>query len=322
MNQLKSIRGVYDSHPSQVGDGFTIRRPLPNHGLKQLSPFLLLDHAGPTMVPPGNYQRGVDEHPHRGFETVTIVYDGAIEHRDSAGHSGRIGPGDVQWMTAGAGVVHEEKHGKEFSQRGGTLEMIQLWVNLPKAHKMTRPRYQEITAGQIPVITQAGSTIRIIAGSYQDQTGPAKTFTDITMLDIRVQAGSTTELALPERYSTGAYLIRGHVRANDSEVEEAQLVVFGSHEPGVKIEAYADSTLLLLSGEPINEPVASYGPFVMNNSQELTQAIQDYEQGKMGSLTAEILYSYSQFLLLNSQNHGNQISSYLLQCHRHHLSIG
>ena len=285
----KSITGIYDGHPSQVGDGFTIRRPLPNQGLKQMSPFLLLDHAGPTVVPPSDYQRGVDEHPHRGFETVTIVYNGAIEHRDSAGHSGKIGPGDVQWMTAGAGVVHEEKHGREFSQQGGTLEMIQLWVNLPKAHKMTHPRYQEITANQIPVITKSSSQIRIIAGKYEEHHGPAQTFTQITMLDLRVGAGSTIALSLPEHNNTGIYLLVGRATINDSTVEEAQFVIFGRQGQKVVIQAHSDSKLLLLSGEPINEPVASYGPFVMNNSQELVQAVQDYEQGKMGTLAAEVI---------------------------------
>ena len=285
----KTITGLYDSQPSQVGDGFTIRRPLPNQGLKQLSPFLLLDHAGPTVVSPSDYQRGVDEHPHRGFETVTIVYDGAIEHRDSAGHAGKIGPGDVQWMTAGAGVVHEEKHGRAFSRQGGTLEMIQLWVNLPKVHKMTRPRYQEITADRIPVITQAGSVIRVIAGTYEGHRGPAQTFTEITMLDLQVSAGSAVTLSLPEQRNTGVYLLAGHAEINASTVEEAQFVTFGKQGQEIIIQAHADSKLLLLSGEPIDEPMASYGPFVMNNSQELVQAVQDYEQGKMGSLPAEIV---------------------------------
>ncbi|MGB3851778.1 MAG: pirin family protein [Tunicatimonas sp.] len=280
---------VYHSQPSQVGDGFTIRRPLPNQGLKQLSPFLLLDHAGPTEVPPSDYQRGVDEHPHRGFETVTIVYSGAIEHRDSAGHAGSIGPGGVQWMTAGAGVVHEEKHGREFSQQGGTLEMIQLWVNLPKAHKMTRPRYQEISAEQIPEVNISDSTVRVIAGNYQDETGPAQTFTPLTMLDLRLAANARLELPITDGYNTAVYVLRGSVRANGTAVGEAELAVVEGAGQAIHLEADAESVVLLLSGEPINEPVASYGPFVMNNSQELVQAMQDYEQGKMGTLAAEIL---------------------------------
>ena len=280
---------VYRSQPSQVGDGFTIRRPLPNRGLKQLSPFLLLDHAGPTEVPPSKIQRGVDEHPHRGFETVTIVYSGAIEHRDSAGHAGRIGPGDVQWMTAGAGVVHEEKHGREFSQQGGTLEMIQLWVNLPKAHKMTRPRYQEITSDHIPVIDAPGSSVRVIAGDYRGHPGPAKTFTPLTMLDIRLEAGARLEIPLRNGNNTGAYVLRGSLRMDGAAVDEAEMAV--PEEPGdaFRLEADTDSIVLLLSGAPIHEPVASYGPFVMNNAQELAQAVQDYEQGKMGTLAATIL---------------------------------
>lgn len=280
---------VYRSQASQVGDGFTIRRPLPNQGLKQLSPFLLLDHAGPTEVLPSERQRGVDEHPHRGFETVTIVYSGSVEHRDSAGHSGHVGPGDVQWMTAGAGVVHEEKHGRIFSQQGGTLEMIQLWVNLPKAHKMTRPRYQEITANRIPEISAPGSLVRVIAGSYQDHAGPAQTFTTLTLLDLRLEAGASLEVLLTEGNNTGAYVLRGSLRMNGAELNEAELAVFGESEQTVHLHADTDSTVLLLSGAPIQEPVASYGPFVMNNSQELMQAVQDYGQGKMGTLTATVL---------------------------------
>ena len=286
----KTVQKIYDSHPSQVGDGFTIRRPLPNHGLKQISPFLLLDHAGPTEVPPSHYQRGVDEHPHRGFETVTIVYRGAIEHRDSAGHAGKIGPGDVQWMTAGSGVVHEEKHGKEFSEQGGSLEMIQLWINLPKAHKMTRPRYQEITTDRIPVIKLPNGQIRIIAGTQQQQTGPAQTFTDLTMLDIHLVTGGTVDIELTDGHSTGIYVLRGQLTINETHTaSESQLAVLDPPGTGVSLQAETDTTLLLLSGEPINEPVASYGPFVMNNSQELSQAVQDYQQGKMGTLAAEIL---------------------------------
>ena len=288
-NNPESTPQVYRSQPSQVGDGFTIRRPLPNRGLKQLSPFLLLDHAGPTQVPPSEHQRGVDEHPHRGFETVTIVYSGSIEHRDSAGHSGQIGPGGVQWMTAGAGVVHEEKHGREFSQQGGTLEMIQLWVNLPKVHKMTRPRYQEITNDRIPVINAPSSSVRVIAGDYQDHSGPAHTFTPLTMLDIRLEAGARLEIPLRSGNNTGAYVLRGSLRMNGTEVGEAELAVFEDSGQLIHLEANTDSIVLLLSGEPIHEPVASYGPFVMNNSKELVQAVQDYEQGKMGTLAATIL---------------------------------
>ncbi len=285
----KAVPQIYQSQPSQVGNGFTIRRPLPNRGLKQLSPFLLLDHAGPTEVPPSKRPRGVDEHPHRGFETVTIVYSGSIEHRDSAGHAGQIGPGDVQWMTAGAGVVHEEKHGKEFSQQGGTLEMIQLWVNLPGTHKMTRPRYQEITTDQIPAVSAPGILVRVIAGDYQGHVGPAQTFTKMTMLDIRLEAETSLEVSLTSGNNTGVYVLRGRVQMNGTAVSEAELAVF--EEPGyvIHLKADAESIILLLSGKPIHEPVASYGPFVMNNSQELVQAVQDYEQGKMGTLAATVI---------------------------------
>jgi redox-sensitive bicupin YhaK (pirin superfamily) len=192
-------------------------------------------------------------------------------------------------MTAGAGVVHEEKHGREFSQQGGTLEMIQLWVNLPQAHKMTRPRYQEISAAQIPEVSDAGSTVRVIAGNYQDYTGPAQTFTPLTMLDLRLAANARLEVPTTDGYNTAVYVLRGSLRANGAAVGEAELFVAQDVSSTLHLEADTESTVLLLSGEPINEPVASYGPFVMNNSQELMQAMQDYEQGKMGTLTAEIL---------------------------------
>ena len=217
------------------------------------------------------------------------MYSGSIEHRDSAGHAGRIGPGDVQWMTAGAGVVHEEKHGREFSQQGGTLEMIQLWVNLPKAHKMTRPRYQEITSDHIPVIDAPGSSVRVIAGDYQGHPGPAHTFTPLTMLDIRLEAGASLKIPLTGGNSTGAYVLRGSLRMNGVTVGEAEMAVLEKAEDLFRLEANTDSIVLLLSGTPIHEPVASYGPFVMNNAQELEQAVQDYEQGKMGTLAATIL---------------------------------
>ncbi len=291
MHTFKSIAVTAKASPAQVGDGFFIRRAMPGGGvgLGELSPFLVLDHAGPTPFAPSNHPKGVDEHPHRGFETVTIVYQGELEHRDSAGNSGRIGAGDVQWMTAASGLVHEEKHSKAFTQQGGTLEIIQLWVNLPAAHKMIAPRYQEILASDIPAvpIQSEHSYVRVIAGEFDGKKGPAKTFTPLDVLDIRLKAGQALELALRDGDNTAVYALKGKVRVNDSDtVSEAEIVRFDQTGNAVKLEALEDSTLLVLSGTPINEPIASYGPFVMNTSEEIRQAIQDYHTGKMGVLEA------------------------------------
>jgi len=292
---FKSIAVIAKASPAQVGDGFFIRRAMPGGGvgLGELSPFLVLDHAGPTSFAPSNQPKGVDEHPHRGFETVTIVYQGELEHRDSAGNSGRIGVGDVQWMTAASGLVHEEKHSKAFTQQGGTLEIIQLWVNLPAAHKMIAPRYQEILASDIPAlpIGSGQSYVRVIAGEFpvsegsQTKKGPAKTFTPLDVLDVRLLAGQTLDLSLREGDNTAVYALKGKVRLNDSDtVSEAEIARFDQTGNAIKLEALEDTTLLVLSGTPINEPIASYGPFVMNTSEEIRQAIQDYHTGKMGVL--------------------------------------
>jgi len=289
MHTFKSIAVIAKASPAQVGDGFFIRRAMPGGGvgLGELSPFLVLDHAGPTPFAPSNQPKGVDEHPHRGFETVTIVYQGELEHRDSAGNSGRIGVGDVQWMTAASGLVHEEKHSKAFTEQGGTLEIIQLWVNLPAAHKMIAPRYQEILASDIPAVPigSGHSYVRVIAGEFQGKKGPANTFTPLDVLDVRLLAGESLDLALRDGDNTAVYALKGKVRVNDSDtVTEAEIARFDPTGDAIKLEALEDSTLLILSGTPINEPIASYGPFVMNTSEEIRQAIQDYHTGKMGVL--------------------------------------
>ncbi len=291
MNTFKSIAVIAKASPAQVGDGFFIRRAMPGGGvgLGEMSPFLVLDHAGPTQIAPSNRQKGVDEHPHRGFETVSIVYQGELEHRDSAGNSGRIGPGDVQWMTAASGLVHEEKHSKAFTEKGGTLEMIQLWVNLPAAHKMIPPRYQEIVAADIPsvAVDTGNGHVRVIAGSFQGKEGPASTFTPLDVLDVRLQAGDVLEFNFREGDNTAVYALKGRVSINDSDtVSEAEIARFDPAGNVVRLEALQDSTLLVLSGTPIKEPIASYGPFVMNTSEEIRQAIQDYHTGKMGVLEA------------------------------------
>ena len=287
MNTQKKLNGIFEKGSTHwVGDGFHVRNLFPSNGLEQeVSPFLMLDYAGPTVFPPGA-PRGVGEHPHRGFETVTIAYQGSIAHRDSAGHSGVIHPGDVQWMTAASGVVHEEKQEAEFARSGGTLEMVQLWVNLPKAHKMSPPRYQTLLHTQIPVVEVTGGEARVIAGEFQGVRGPARTFTPVGLFDLKLQAGGRAAIAVPEGHNASVVLLRGHVLLNGSDPlqGEARIAVFHPEGERVDIEAKADSTLLVLSGEPIREPVASYGPFVMNTEQELRQAVDDYRAGKMGRL--------------------------------------
>ena len=285
----KSVVGIFGSGSTHwVGDGFPVRNLFPSNGVSDaIDPFLMLDYAGPTEFAPSPRPRGVGEHPHRGFETVTIAYQGSVEHRDSGGNSGTIRPGDVQWMTAASGVVHEEKHEREFARQGGTFEMIQLWVNLPKAHKMSSPRYQAINSEQIPVVElgQAGYA-RVIAGELDGARGPAKTFTPINVFDVRLSAGHEAVLNLPEGHNTALVLLKGHVGLDSShEVQgEAQLALLSAAGERVSLEAREDSVLLVLSGEPIGEPVASYGPFVMNTQEELVQAVNDYNAGRMGRL--------------------------------------
>lgn len=278
-------------HPGSqhvVGDGFHVRNLFPSNDLdRELSPFIMLDYAGPTFYPATDTPRGVGEHPHRGFETVTIAYQGIVAHRDSAGNSGVIGPGDVQWMTAASGSVHEELHEKEWAKHGGTLQMIQLWVNLPKSSKMSAPGYQTIVNEQIPVVQldgEAGS-IRVIAGSVGSAKGPAKTFTPIELYDLRLRAGHSMPLQIPKGYNVGLLVLSGQASVEESHrLSEADLAVLVSTGESVTILAEEDATILVMAGESINEPVARYGPFVMNTKAELVQAVNDYNAGKMGHL--------------------------------------
>jgi redox-sensitive bicupin YhaK (pirin superfamily) len=252
-----------------------------------LSPFLLLDYAAPAEFPAALAPRGVGEHPHRGFETVTIAYQGEIEHRDSAGHKGRIGPGDVQWMTAASGIVHEEMHGREFTEKGGTLEMVQLWVNLPAKFKKSPPGYQDVLGTRTPVVSLAGGagTVRVIAGEFEKEIGPARTFTPIELWDMRLRAGKVANLHVPAGQSTALLVLRGGGRVNASKsVDEGELAVLDRDGETLSIEAGSDSTILLLSGKPIDEPVVGYGPFVMSTEGEIRKAMEDYRSGRMGRL--------------------------------------
>lgn len=272
-----------------VGDGFPVRSLFSYPSLGSvLSPFLLLDYAGPTEFPPTDERLGVGEHPHRGFETVTIVYDGEVEHRDSSGGGGSIGPGDVQWMTAASGLVHEEFHGRNFAKRGGKLEMVQLWVNLPARDKMTKPRYQGILSSQIPVVNlpDGQGTVRVIAGEFAGKKGPAKTFTPIYVWDLRFAGDQRTELAVPDGWTTALVVLRGTLRVNGSEsIGEAEVGVFDREGKSISIDSAKGVTALLLSGEPIDEPIVGSGPFVMNTPEEIRQAMADYQSGKMGHLS-------------------------------------
>jgi hypothetical protein len=288
MKNVLSVRRGGDAH--WVGDGFPVRTVFSyQDDVSRLSPFLLLDYAGPAEFPPSNQPRGVESHPHRGFETVTIVYSGEVEHRDSSGGGGVIGPGDVQWMTAASGLVHEEMHGREFTKRGGTLEMVQLWVNLPAKDKRGPPGYQSIAAANIPQfpLPDGAGTVRVIAGNCNGVQGPARTFTPINVWDVQLGAGREAKFSVPEGHNTLLFVLRGTVELPGGErLGDAGLAVFDRQGDTVALQAVDDSKLLILDGEPINEPVVGYGPFVMNSRAEIQQAFEDYRQGRMGQLAS------------------------------------
>ena len=286
---MKKILGVY-SAPRQhwVGDGFPVRSMFTYDTLgKHISPFLLLDYAGPMKFEPAQKPRGVGEHPHRGFETVTIVYEGEVEHRDSTGAGGKIGPGDVQWMTAASGILHEEFHSHDFTRKGGTLELVQLWVNLPAKDKMAAPGYQTLLDADIPVVTLPGNAgkVRVIAGEYAGHRGPAHTFTPIDAWDVRLNQGHNTEFVVPPGRTLALIVLRGTVQANGAQVaREMQMVLFDRVGDTISVQANSDAVLLLLSGEPIDEPIAGYGPFVMNSEEEIRQAVTDFNSGRFGRM--------------------------------------
>ncbi len=287
--KMKSLVAMVKSESSYwVGDGFPVRNLFPSNPLgSQVSPFLLLDYAGPHEFPPTEASLGVGEHPHRGFETVSIAYQGAVCHRDSAGHSGTIKAGDVQWMTAASGVVHEEKLDPGFLRTGGVLEMIQLWVNLPRSYKMSAPRYQTLTKDSISEVEldSAGSKLRVIAGNWNGAEGPAKTFSPIELYDLQLKPGGVVNLQMPMGMNTSLFLLKGSIKANSHLLKgEAKLAVFSLSGTSILVEAHENSTFLVLAGKPIEEPVVQHGPFVMNTREELVQAVDDYRSGKMGHL--------------------------------------
>lgn len=286
---MKKVLGVYGSGAAHwVGDGFPVRSLFSHetHGA-HVSPFLLLDYAGPEEFKPAAHRRGVGAHPHRGFETVTIVYQGEVEHRDSTGRGGVIGPGDVQWMTAAGGILHEEFHSTNFTANGGTLEMVQLWVNLPAKDKNTAPGYQSLLNADIPRVTlpDGTGTVRVIAGEYGNVRGPAETFTPINLWDVRLAAGNTVSLAVPEGHNVAVVVLKGMVIVNGvATATEAQFALLDKAEGETMLTAHGDATVLLLSGEPIDEPVVMHGPFVMNTADEIRQAITDFKSGRFGEI--------------------------------------
>ena len=286
---MKQITGVYTApRPHWVGDGFPVRSlfSYQSHG-ESLSPFLLLDYAGPHHFPADGAKRGVGEHPHRGFETVTIVYAGEVEHRDSTGKGGVIGPGDVQWMTAGAGILHQEFHSAEFARQGGELKMIQLWVNLPAKDKMTAPGYQGIEAATIPTVTLSDErgSLRVIAGRYGNVTGPASTFSPMNVWDMQIPRDKEVSFEQPEDWSTAIIVLEGSVTVNsDTLAKEAQLVVLSQQSKRVHLHASSDAKVLVLAGEPIDEPIVGYGPFVMNSKAEIAEAVRDFNSGHFGQI--------------------------------------
>ena len=287
---MKRIAGIYSAPRAHwVGDGFPVRSLFSYHSHgAELSPFLLLDYAGPAHFPAAERPRGVGEHPHRGFETVTIVYQGEVAHRDSTGKGGVIGPGDVQWMTAGAGILHEEFHSEAFTRRGGDLEMVQLWVNLPARDKMTPPGYQAIANGAIPDIDldHGAGRLRLIAGDFAGRQGPARTFSPMQVWDLRLNRDGYQEFSLPARWTTALVVLKGAVLVNgQSLAREAQLVLFEPDGEQISLEANDEATLLLLSGEPLGDPVVGYGPFVMTSEAEIRQAIDDFNSGRFGAMS-------------------------------------
>lgn len=286
---MKQILGVYEN-PSRhwVGNGFHVSSLLSHHAHgRSLSPFLLLDHAEPTHFTPVKGRRGVTEHPHRGFETVTIVYQGEVEHRDSTGQGGVIGPDEVQWMTAGAGILHEELHSQAFAERGGVMEMVQLWVNLPAAHKMTAPGYQALGREDIPAVQlpDGAGVARIIAGEFGGQRGAAQTFTPINVWDLRLQRNGRASFEVPPGHSAHVVVINGTVQLNGSAVlRRGQWAALARDGDRFELEANNDAIVLFLGGEPIDEPIAAWGPMVMNTDAELDEALEDFRAGRFGRM--------------------------------------
>jgi len=286
---IKKVEAVISAPPfHMVGDGFRVHNFIPGrYSMERMSPFIMLDYGSKHYFPPTDKPRGVDVHPHRGFETVTIAYKGKVAHHDSAGNSGIIGEGDVQWMTAASGVLHKEYHEENFSKQGGDFQMVQLWVNLPAKFKMSQPKYQEITNDTISKVSLENNegVVEVIAGEYQQVKGPAETFTPVHLLNSKLNKGGKATFNFPANYNTFIIVLEGSVVLNEtSNVDYNCMAVFSNEGTDFSIEAKEDAIVLVLSGEPINEPIYAHGPFVMNTRDEIIQAFNDFQNGKFGTL--------------------------------------
>ena len=287
---IKAIEAIYPPGPAHfVGDGFRVHNFIPSrHGLDmhRMTPFIMMDYGAKFHFPPSDSLKGVGVHPHRGFETVTIAYKGRVAHHDSAGGGGIIGEGDVQWMTAASGVLHKEYHEESFSKSGGEFQMIQLWVNLPAKDKMSAPKYQAIENAAMPKVAVEKGFVEVVAGNYQGVQGKASTFTPVHMLNAHLELGGKSAFEFPAEFNTCLVVVEGEIRINgsDESVPLDHFVLFENEGETFQIEATENSKILILSGEPIREPIAAHGPFVMNTRQEILQAFQDFEEGKFGQL--------------------------------------
>ena len=290
MKTRKLERVLTPPRPHMVGDGFRVHQYIPSAlgaGFERMDPFIMMDYNSKFYFPPTDKPRGVDVHPHRGFETVTIAYKGSVAHHDSAGNSGVIGEGDVQWMTAASGILHKEYHEENFSKAGGDFQMVQLWVNLPAKDKMSAPKYQGITNGQMKKVAlpDDAGTVEVIAGEYQGEKGPAFTFTPVHMLNAKLNKGGKATFSFPQNFNTAILVVEGNIKVNNQEeIHTDGLGLFENNGDTFTIKAFDNATVLVLSGEPINEPIAAQGPFVMNTRSEIVQAISDFNMGKFGYL--------------------------------------
>jgi redox-sensitive bicupin YhaK (pirin superfamily) len=286
----RSVEAIIAPPPVHfVGDGFRVHNFIPGSGrlsMQRMSPFIMLDYNSKFYFPPSDKPRGVSVHPHRGFETVTIAYKGKVEHHDSAGNQGVIGEGDVQWMTAASGILHKEFHEKEFSKAGGDFQMVQLWVNLPAKEKMSKPKYQELTNAAMGKATlpDGAGTVEVIAGRYNSTKGPAFTFTPVHLMNAKLNAGGKAVFSFPSDYNTGLVVIEGNVKVNGNEAVANSFVLLANNGDEFVVEAAEQSIVLVLSGQPIHEPIAAHGPFVMNTREEIIQAVEDFNSGKFGEL--------------------------------------
>jgi redox-sensitive bicupin YhaK (pirin superfamily) len=278
----RSVSHILESGIIDMGS-FQVKQPLPTQKVPQISPFLLLHHFGPIKVEPGYDPIDLGPHPHRGFEPVTFLYQGGIRHKDSLGNEGILEAGDIQWMTAGRGIIHSERASDSFMENGGTIEGIQLWVNLPAQDKMTKPKYQEIRKNDIPVIAETKVTHRLISGQWNGQKGIVNTFSPMIIIQTSILSGGKTQIPIPENFNACIYILSGEIILNDNfDYSAGKMIYFTNRGDGIGIEGLAETEILVLCGEPIEEPLAQYGPFVMNSQTEIMEAMRDYQMGKMG----------------------------------------